>query len=51
MKNFVGAIGIISTIPGLSDLAGVFGLTQILWFVWVGIVLLRRSPAAAQIKE
>ncbi|MBN1372806.1 MAG: DUF4386 family protein [Anaerolineaceae bacterium] len=46
----VGAIGIISTIPGLSDLAGVFGLTQILWFVWVGLVLLRRSPAAASIK-
>ncbi len=47
----VGAVGIISTIPGLSDLSGVFGLTQILWFVWVGLVLLRRSPAATSMKE
>ena len=43
----VGVVGIISTIPGLSDLAGLFGMSQILWFVWLGIVLLRRSPSAA----
>jgi hypothetical protein len=40
----VGVVGIVSTVPGLSDLAGVFGMSQILWFVWLGIVLLRRSP-------
>ena len=42
----VGAVGIVSLVPGLTDmLAGVFGLGQIVWFVWLGIVLLRSSPA------
>ncbi len=36
----VGFVGIISTVPGLHDLAGLFGLSQIVWFVWLGIVLL-----------
>lgn len=40
----VGSVGIISLIPGLTDLTGVFGLSQIIWFVWLGIVLLRRLP-------
>ena len=41
----VGAVGIISIIPGLTDLMiGVFGLSQIIWFVWLGIVLLRSNP-------
>ena len=43
----VGVVGIISTVPGLSDLAGMFGMSQILWFAWLGIVLLRQSPSAA----
>ena len=39
---FVGAVGIISLIPGLTGmLVGVFGLAQIIWFIWMGIVLLR----------
>ncbi|MBP6472760.1 MAG: DUF4386 family protein [Chloroflexi bacterium] len=38
----VGAVGIISLIPGLTDtLVGVFGLGQIIWFVWLGIIFLR----------
>ena len=46
----VGAVGIISLIPGLTDLlTGVFGLGQIIWFVWLGIVLLRSS--ASQVTE
>ena len=41
----VGAVGIISIIPGLTDLmTGVFGLSQLIWFVWLGIVLLRSNP-------
>jgi len=40
----VGAVGIISIIPGLASLTGVFGLSQIIWFVWLGIVLLRSNP-------
>jgi hypothetical protein len=35
----VGAVGIISIVPGLHDLAGLFGMSQIVWFVWLGIVL------------
>jgi Domain of unknown function (DUF4386) len=42
----VGGVGIISTIPGLNDLSGVFGMGQIVWFVWLGILMLRRSPNA-----
>jgi hypothetical protein len=41
----VGAAGILSLIPGLTDkLVGVFALSQIFWFVWLGIVLLRSNP-------
>lgn len=41
---FVGAVGIITIIPALNDLTGIFGLGQIIWFVWLGIVLLRNHP-------
>jgi len=41
----VGVAGILSLIPGLTDLlTGVFGLSQTIWFVWLGIVLLRSRP-------
>ena len=44
----VGAVGIISLIPGLTEMmVGVFGLTQIIWFVWLGIVLLRSNSDKA----
>jgi hypothetical protein len=43
----VGALGLISVLPGLADLAGIFGLSQIIWFVWLGITLLRRTPGRA----
>lgn len=40
----VGVVGIISLIPVLTDsLIGIFGLGQIIWLVWLGIVLLRSS--------
>ncbi|MBX3058549.1 MAG: DUF4386 family protein [Anaerolineae bacterium] len=39
----VGAVGIITIIPALTDFTGVFGLGQIIWFVWLGIVLLRSN--------
>jgi hypothetical protein len=43
-----GAAGIASLIPGLTGvMIGVFGLGQIIWFVWLGIVLLRSNPAQA----
>ncbi|MBM3123628.1 MAG: DUF4386 family protein [Chloroflexi bacterium] len=40
----VGAAGIVTIIPVLNDLTGVFGLGQVIWFVWLGIVLLRSNP-------
>lgn len=46
----VGAVGIISTVPGLHDLAGLFGVSQIVWFVWLGIILLRSRTSTAASK-
>jgi len=43
----VGAAGIITILPGLIDLVGVFALGQVIWFVWLGIVLLRSNPSPA----
>jgi uncharacterized membrane protein YhaH (DUF805 family) len=40
----VGTAGILSLVPGLTDLTSIFGLVQIIWFVWLGIVLLRSNP-------
>lgn len=41
----VGVAGIATIIPALSGLGAVFGLTQIVWFVGVGAVLLRAGGA------
>lgn len=44
----VGAVGIISIIPGLTEMmVGMFGLSQIIWFIWLGIVLLHSNPSPA----
>ena len=44
----VGAAGIISIIPGLTGvMVGFFGLGQIIWFVWLGSILLRSNPSRA----
>ena len=40
----IGALGIITIFPGLADLVGVYGLIKIIWFIWLGIVLLRSRP-------
>ena len=41
----VGAMGIITLIPALNALVAVFGLGQIVWFIWLGIVMLRSNPS------
>jgi len=33
----IGAGGILSIIPRLTSLIGVFGAGQIIWFVWLGL--------------
>ncbi len=42
-----GVVGIISLLPGLTDLVSLFGLCQLVWYTWVGIVLLRSKPVAS----
>ena len=42
----IGVVGILTVVPGLEVLQDVFGLTQIVWFVWLGIVMLRSSSSA-----
>ncbi len=37
----IGAAGLVSVVPALNPAAYVFGLLQIVWFVWVGVTLLR----------
>ncbi len=44
----VGSAGAVSVLPGLAAGAYVFGLLQILWFVWLGIVLLRMAPRGSE---
>ncbi len=48
----VGAVGIISLVPTLTAMLGpVFGLGQIVWFIWMGIVLLRSNRGKAATAE
>ena len=43
----LGVAGILHTaVPALETLGAVFGLGLIVWFVWLGIVLLRSNPSA-----
>jgi len=48
--NYLGVVtgvaGILSVLA-LTDLTAVYGLGLIIWFVWLGIVMLRRSPVSA----
>jgi hypothetical protein len=45
----VGAAGVVSVVPTLSEIsASIFGLTQIVWFAWLGIALLRQPKSATQ---
>ncbi len=48
--NYLGVvIGIAGTLSVVLEpaLAAVYGLGLIIWFVWLGIVMLRRSPVSA----
>lgn len=40
-----GAAGIVTIVPALELVGAIFGLGLIVWFVWAGIVLLRRDDA------
>jgi len=43
----IGTAGLLSVVPALKDLAYGFGLLQIVWFVWLGIVMLRTTSRPA----
>ena len=44
----VGVAGIVSVVPALAEIfIYIFALGQIVWFVWLGIVMLRSSPSEA----
>jgi len=43
----VGAVGIFSIAPGLTDLTGLFGIGQLVWYVGLGFILLRSNPGQA----
>ena len=43
----IGVAGILSAVPALGMLTDIFGLTQIVWFIWLGIVMLRDKTSAA----
>lgn len=46
----VGVLGLISAVPILRDMTGVFGMGQIVWFVWLGSILLRNKPVKEVVK-
>ena len=44
----ISLAGILSVVPALFGVLGIiFGLGKIVWYIWLGIVMLRSSPSAA----
>lgn len=44
----VGTAGLLSVAPALRELAYAFGVLQIVWFAWLGSVMLRASSPAVE---
>jgi len=48
--NYLGVVismaGILTVIPSLGDLGALFGLGSIVWFTWLGVVMLRENPSS-----
>ena len=51
ITGFIGVAGILSVVPVLKDLGYVFGLLEIVWFVWLGIVMLRTKGGSEPILQ
>ena len=49
--NYFGVVisvaGLLTLVPALEMMGVIFGLGSIVWFVWVGIAMLRGSPSGA----
>ena len=43
----IGVIGILSVVLASADLMSVYGVGLIIWLIWLGIILVRRSPVSA----
>jgi len=41
----IGVSGIVTVVPALYEAGNIFGLGFIVWFAWMGIVLLHNSPS------
>ena len=39
-----GAAGLVTVVPPLEEVGLIFGLGLIVWFVWLGVVMLRTDP-------
>lgn len=44
----IGTVGVLSVVPVLKDAAYGFGLLQIVWLAWLGIVMLRPAKSRAE---
>lgn len=45
----IGALGIVSVVPLLGDVAMLFGVLQIVWLAWLGVALLGvKAPSIAR---
>ena len=38
-----GVAGVVTIAPALEEVGAVFGLGMIVWFVWIGVLLLREA--------
>lgn len=45
-----GIAGLLTIVPPLADFGAVFGLGQIVWFIWIGLLLFRESSANSLFK-
>ena len=43
---FIGIAGILSVFPPLQSAIEIFGLGQIIWFIWLGFVMVRKEVTA-----
>ena len=46
----IGSAGLLSVVPALRDFGYAFGLLQIVWFVWLGVALLRIPPRSLDLE-
>jgi hypothetical protein len=44
----IGSVGILSSVaPALNELGYAFGVGVIVWWIWLGVILLQNSQAAS----